>query len=101
MGNLTPLGRPWRRWPSLRASHDQRKHALSGNGKPDPFGPPSVEFRALAGMVSLVLKEAGTGGHYCDIAQYTGRDLTRYFRSEEPFYSKPISRRLWASILGS
>lgn len=60
----------------------------------------STDFRALAGMVSLVLKEVGTGGHYCDIAQYTGRDLTSYFRFEAPFYSKPTLRRVWATVSG-
>jgi hypothetical protein len=61
----------------------------------------SVDFRVLAGMVTLVIKEVGTGGrHYCDIAQYTGHDLTSYFRFETPFYSKPALRRMWATVSG-
>jgi hypothetical protein len=60
----------------------------------------SVDFRALAGRVTLVLKEVGTGGHYCDIAQYTGDGITDYFRSDPPFYSKPLWSRLKGGLLG-
>jgi hypothetical protein len=60
----------------------------------------SRDFRTLAGMVTLVLKEVGTGGPYCDIVQYTGSDFTGYFRSDRPFYSKPLLRRLWCAFGG-
>ncbi|MGC4071203.1 MAG: enhanced serine sensitivity protein SseB C-terminal domain-containing protein [Nibricoccus sp.] len=60
----------------------------------------STDFKTLAGVVSLILKETGTEGHYCDIVQYTGRDLTGYFRSDRPFYSKPLLRRLWGAVGG-
>lgn len=58
----------------------------------------SMDFRALAGRVSLVLKEVGTGGHYCDIVQYEDAGITKHFRSESPFYSKSRWTRLTGAL---
>lgn len=60
----------------------------------------AVDFRALAGRVSVVIKEVGIGGHYCDVVRFDGTGLTNYFRSEEPFYSKPPWTRFKAAIFG-
>jgi hypothetical protein len=60
----------------------------------------SVDFRALAGRVSLVLKEVGTNGRYCDVVQYSGQGITGYFRSTHPFYAKPLWARLKGGLLG-
>ncbi|MEY2880564.1 MAG: hypothetical protein RLZZ15_2944 [Verrucomicrobiota bacterium] len=62
--------------------------------------PRTLDFRALAGRTSLVLKEVGTGGPYCDIVRYEGTGLTNHFRFEKPFYSKPPLTRLKAAIFG-
>ncbi len=60
----------------------------------------SVDFPDLAGRLSFVLKEVGTGGPYCDIVRYTGSDLTRYFASQDPFYAKPFWTRLKGGLFG-
>lgn len=60
----------------------------------------TLDFRALAGRTSLVLKEVGTGGHYCDIVKYEGTGLTKHFCVERPFYSKPTWTLIKASIFG-
>lgn len=60
----------------------------------------SVDFKSLAGRVTLVLKEVGTGGPYCDIVQFSGEGITSYFRSDQPFYSKPFWARIKGGLLG-
>lgn len=60
----------------------------------------SVDFRALAGRVSVVLKAVGTGGHYCDIVRYEGTGLTAYFRSVSPFFSRSWWVRAKSVLLG-
>lgn len=54
-----------------------------------------ANFEDLAGLVSVILREVGTGGPYCDVVQYTGRGLTGYFRSQKPFYRAPLLRRIF------
>lgn len=54
-----------------------------------------TDFKELAGLVSVVLREVGTGGQYCDIVDYTGRGLTRYFCNQKPFYRAPLLRRIF------
>ncbi|HEY4248914.1 MAG TPA: enhanced serine sensitivity protein SseB C-terminal domain-containing protein [Lacunisphaera sp.] len=61
----------------------------------------SVDFPNLAGRLSFVLKEVGTGGPFCDIVRYTGSDFTRYFTSQKPFFSRPLWRRLKCTMFGS
>lgn len=57
-------------------------------------------FRELAGRTTLVLKEVGTGGEYCDIVRYEGSGLTGYFQSAEPFFTKPFWSRIRRSLFG-
>ncbi len=54
-----------------------------------------TDFKELAGLVSVVLREVGTGGPYCDIVEYTGQGLTGYFSSQKPFYRAPFLRRIF------
>jgi hypothetical protein len=54
-----------------------------------------TDFKELAGLATVVLREVGTGGPYCDIVEYTGRGLTGYFSSQKPFYRAPLLRRIY------
>lgn len=60
----------------------------------------SVDFRELAGRTSLVLRQTGTAGHYCDIVAYAGNGFTAYFRTARPFYAKSFWLRAKGQLVG-